>query len=293
MYLVLCGVLTLPVAAQYCSPSIYNGCSGTLYEYIGNVTIGSLNNSSGCVVDPAYSDFTALPAAVLPANVATTITVQVNNYWSSDEVQIFCDWDNNGVLSDAGEIFIIPDPVGPGGSGSTNQLYTGTITPPFGGASVRMRVLLYYGPGSQNPCPNSGAPSYDSYGEIEDYTISVSGGGPVPCSTTFSSPGGPGTVLVSNNPCAPLAGAAYFWAFTFSPGTFPAGGWHGLDIGLAQLVNWYLSGYPFTGTLDGAGASSFGAGGLPNIPIWEVTTLWAPGYGTYLTSYAPQTYTIP
>jgi len=297
IYLVLCGLLTLPAVGQYCSATITNACSGTFYEYIGNVTLGPLNNTSGCNPTPAYSDFTGLGAPTLAIGVGSTINVTVNNYWSTDEVQVYIDWNGNGVFDLPGEEVVLPDPVGPGGSGTTNQLYTGTITAPPGSvATTRMRVVLYYDPAvngnpPNNPCTNS---AVDTFGEIEDYTVNIAGGSAVPCSTSFSSPGGAGTVQVDNNACAPLAGAAYFWAFTFAPGTFPNGGWFGLDIGIAQIVNWYQSGYPFIGTLDGAGASSFAAGGLPSgLQVWEVTTLWAPGYGTFLTSYPPTSYTIP
>jgi GEVED domain len=295
LYLAFCTLLTLPAVGQHCAASISNACSGTTYEYIGNVTLGSLNNTSGCVATPAYSDFTAIAAPTIGIGVAMPVSVQVNNYWSADEVQIYCDWNGNNTFDLPGELTVIPDPVGPGGVGSTNQLYTGSITAPAGAvAIVRMRVVLYYDPANngspaQNPCTSS---AVDSYGEIEDYSVNVAGGSAVPCSTSFTS-SGPGQVTVTNNACAPLAGAAYFWAFTFAQGTFPNGGWFGLDIGIAQLVNWYLTGYPFTGTLDGAGASSFAAAGLPNMQVWEVTTLWAPGYGSFLTAYPPATHTIP
>src|SRR5436190_21264381 len=90
------------------------------------------------------------------------------------------------------------------------------------------------------------------------YTTCTSNCPPAPCALNFTSPNGPGSIQMDHGACPPVAGAAYFVAFTFAQGTFPNGGWFGLDIGIAQIVNWYYSGYPFVGGLDGVGAAVFG-----------------------------------
>jgi hypothetical protein len=291
--LLLC-LLTLPATAQYCAAALGCACSVPYAdEYIANVSFGTLNNSSGCQINPSYSDFTAVTGGDMFPGTANAISVTIGNYWSSDEIFVWCDWNNDFVFDNATELVgsgPSPCPACPGG-GAGPATWTGSITPPaLASGSTRMRVILRYANSTPNSCPT---PATSGFGEVEDYTVNLISG-PIPCTTSFSSPGGPGTILVSNNPCAPLAGAAYFWAFTFAQGTTPAGNWHGLDIGLAQLVNWYLSGYPFTGSLDGAGASSFAAGGLPSgLQFWQVTTTWAPGYGTFLLAYPVTSYTIP
>jgi hypothetical protein len=294
----LCTLLTLPAIGQYCGAGITNACSGTFYEYISNVTIDVVNNTTMCTVTPAYSDYTAVGPANAPVTVATPVSVTVSNYWGGDTIMLWCDWDNSQTFDASGllgnELTILPDN-GPGGSGSAPWTFTGSITPPLGSAvATRMRVILRYDSTLTTPCPTT---ANDTFGEIEDYQLNVvGGGGPIPCTTSFSSPAGAGSVTVTNNACAALAGASYFWAFSFAQGTTPNGNWHGLDIGLAQLVQWYVSGYPFIGTLDGSGASSFGvgAGSLPSgLPIWQVTTTWAPGFTNFLLAYPTTSYVIP
>jgi hypothetical protein len=155
----------MPAVAQYCaSTSSLTNCVN-LEEYIANVTIGSLNNSSACMNAPAYEDYTGLAAPTLTQLQGTQITVTVGNWFSStDTVTVFFDWNGNNVLNDAGEVF--PLLQGTGNSGG-NTLYTGTITPPSGAASTtRMRVKTVYG-SSANPCGSS------SWSNTEDYTVNT------------------------------------------------------------------------------------------------------------------------
>jgi GEVED domain/Secretion system C-terminal sorting domain len=79
-------------------------------------------------------------------------------------VYIWCDWNRNGTLTDAGEaVFASAAGVGP---------FTTNITPPAGTTvgPVRMRIRLTDSGSGPNttPCGNS------TYGEVEDYTLNVS-----------------------------------------------------------------------------------------------------------------------
>jgi hypothetical protein len=289
----LCLALAGQAFGQYCTPSLNNGCTSPSYEWITNVTFLSTNNTTGCTPAPNYADYTALPAPLATPGTSFPISVTVGSYWSGDDIEIYCDWDSNGNLNDAGETTIILDPGGVAGGTGASNTYNGTINVPLlTGGPIRMRVILsYFGP--YGPCPNNGAPNFNTFGEIEDYTVLTPG--VAPCHLAFSSPFGPGSLQMDNTPCAPVAFADYINAITLAAGTFPNGWFFGLDIGWNQLVTEFQSGYPFSGTLDASGSSTFllPAGAPSGLQLWAVSAQFAPGFGPFLFARPPVTYTIP
>jgi hypothetical protein len=137
------------------------GTTNTTFERITNVTMGSINNTSGA---SSYSNYTNLSTNV-SVGVGTSITVTIGNAYTTDRVLIWCDWNRNGTLTDAGEaVFASAQGVGP---------FTTTITPPAGttAGGVRMRIRLTDAGAGPNltPCGTS------TYGEVEDYTLNVTG----------------------------------------------------------------------------------------------------------------------
>lgn len=133
-------------------------------EFISNVTIGTINNSSGCVVTPAYEDYTAQSTAVNP-DTSVPITVTVSNWFSAtDRVSVFCDWNQNLVLDEPGEVTVLTD------GGAPNHIYAGNIIVPVGATigDTRMRVRLAFA--VPTACGTSGT----GFGNIEDYTLEVS-----------------------------------------------------------------------------------------------------------------------
>jgi hypothetical protein len=138
----------------YCTGST----TSTAYERITNVTMGSINNTTGA---SSYSNYTALSTNVVPGT-GTPITVTVGNLYTTDKVYIWCDWNRNGTLTDAGEAVYASVAGGPFGT---------TITAPVGTSTgaVRMRIRLTDSAAGPNatPCGTS------TYGELEDYTLNV------------------------------------------------------------------------------------------------------------------------
>jgi GEVED domain len=290
--ILLCGAaLALPMAGQtYCAAAKTNACSGTLYEFISGVTLPGLANPSGCTITPAYTDYTALPGASLLTGGLNPVAVTVSNYWSTDAVDLYADWNGNGVFTDAGELTTILDPGGvPSGTGQINT-FNANLTPPVGAvASTRLRFVLRYG-GAPNSCPTTAI----TYGEIEDYTIGTYVG-VIPCILQFTAPIGPGSLLMENTDCASVANADYMIAITLAPGLFPNGWFFGLDIAYPDLINEFNTGFPFTGTLSGTGASTFLLpGGVPSgLQIWAVSANFTPGFGVLMYARAPVAYVTP
>ncbi len=153
-------VLATPWVAAYCDAS--GGCD----EYISNVTVAEINNSSAC---DGYADYTGGQAATMSLNVGYPISITNGNPYSSDYAGVWVDWNQDFDFDDAGEAITlsVSSGVGP---------YTGTITPPPTAMSgtTRMRVRIVY---SSTPVPCG----VSSYGEAEDYAVNVSGG-----SSTFT-----------------------------------------------------------------------------------------------------------
>jgi hypothetical protein len=260
-----------------CTASHSGGACG-IDEYISNVTFNTLNNSSACNVSPHYADYTGIGATFVTPNVSYPINVSIGTFWSSDAIDVFCDWNHNGTLNDAGEATTL----------TGAALQTGNILVPATASLgiTLMRVRLRYG-GVANPCGDLG------FGDTEDYRLNV--GGIPPCALLFTSPFGPGSIQMDNTPCAVVAGAAYLNAIALVQGSTPGGWFFGLDIGLNDLVNELQSGYPFSGSLDGSGSSTFVLpGGAPSgLQLWAVSAQFTPGFGAYLMNRGVVTYTIP
>jgi hypothetical protein len=118
---------------------------------------------------------------------------------------------------------------------------------------------------------------------------------PPPCSLQLTSPLGPGSLLVENTACANAAGQSYFMVATTHQGSYPSGWWFGVDISFADLQGQFYTGYPFTGLLDGAGASSYGpVTGLPSgVTLYAVSLNCTPGFGLVTSVRTSISYTIP
>jgi hypothetical protein len=134
-------------------------------EYISTVASGTINNPSGATT---YSNFTALSRNVY-AGSSFSVTVSIGSGFSTDKIYIWCDWNQNGIFTDAGEnVYTSPNGIGP---------FTTTIIPPSnaenGNTRMRIRLTDTANGTSSDPCGTS------SYGEVEDYTLIVAGGVPI------------------------------------------------------------------------------------------------------------------
>jgi len=132
------------------------------YEWISNVTIGSFNNNSDAA---GYTDFTSLTTNLTAGdsyNISLTPEFSgstYNEYW-----KIWIDYNQDGDFDDSNELAY--------DCGSMSKTtVTGSITIPADQGTVvtRMRVSMKYN-AAQTSCESF------SYGEVEDYTVSITAG---------------------------------------------------------------------------------------------------------------------
>ncbi len=138
----------LVLSQSYCTAS--GGCD----EYIQNVKIGTIDNTSEC---DEYHDYTSL-STDLNIGCYYPIEITIGDYFSNDDIGCWIDWNNDKDFEDSGESITIP-------SSSTG---TATINVPASAVVgiTRMRVRVVYST-PLSPCGTS------TYGEVEDYTINI------------------------------------------------------------------------------------------------------------------------
>lgn len=147
--------MTITGVVTYCSATT----TTTTYERITNVTMGSINNTSA---NSSYTNYSALSTNVA-IGTAYPITITIGSAYTTDRVVVFVDWNNNGVFTDAGEtVYTSAIGVGP---------FTGSISVPAGTSTgaKRMRIRLT----DTGAGPNLTSCGASSYGEVEDYTVTV------------------------------------------------------------------------------------------------------------------------
>ncbi len=153
-----------PTPVTYCSS---NGNS-TSDEWISSVSIGDLSNSSGN--NNGYADFTAQTmntsaGASVSFNLSPGFTSGLFGLNSYPEYwRIWIDYNKDGDFDDAGELAF-------DAGGTSESSVSGSFTIPAGVSSgtTRMRVSMKYN-GAPGSCESF------SYGEVEDYTVSISSG---------------------------------------------------------------------------------------------------------------------
>lgn len=145
-------------------------------NYVSNVSIGSINNSSGGNLSSQDNDFTSRGSTMATAGQTVGIQVQSTRLPSSDEyydVYVFCDWDHNGSMGDPGEVYALTTSNNTAGTTTTNYNIAVPVTA-VGGTSI-LRVMVtshpFADPAMPDPC--MGAEPVDLTGEVEDYALEV------------------------------------------------------------------------------------------------------------------------
>ncbi len=161
----------------YCSSNFTN----VTFEHVTNVTFETINNTTvGISGGPV--NYTSQVANVV-AGTASTLSVSIQPD-ALEYVYAWIDWNQNGILNDAGEEYVVASSV------STSGPFTLNITPPLTAVNgpTRMRVMLDYNNNLPDPCRNA------TYGEAEDYTVNVSGGVAPPAAPPYTYSWQPGSL---------------------------------------------------------------------------------------------------
>ncbi len=137
----------------------YCAAGGGCEEYISQVQFGSINKSSGC---NGYADYTGI-STNLQIGASATLTVNNGLAFTGDQCGVWIDWNNDGDFLDANETITVSGTPGLGP-------YTASISSPAGTSSgaKTMRIRITY-TGSVSSCGTT------PYGEVEDYTINLTG----------------------------------------------------------------------------------------------------------------------
>ncbi len=175
----------LLAVTNYCA----SAATSTADEDITNVTIGTLSNVTACSslagsqgtasgTASLYSNFRSAvaPPVLYAIGMTMPISVQVtlcgtSNY--SHQVKVYFDFNHNGLLTDAGEEFIIW-----AYALSGTHTINATVAIPADAlmGTTIMRVVCKESSANFGPCTVS------SYGETEDYTVDLQQ--PLPCTGT-------------------------------------------------------------------------------------------------------------
>ena len=127
-------------------------------EYISNVQFAEINNTTGYT---PYSDFTSIVANVDAGN-SYDITVSNGNTYSTDDLGVWIDWNQDEDFDDPGENVVCES--SNGGQGT----YSIAVPADALGGQTRMRIRIkYYDTDCGSPCGTT------NYGEVEDYTVNV------------------------------------------------------------------------------------------------------------------------
>jgi hypothetical protein len=174
-----CSVNSTPAQltiTNYCASSA--GLTSTGDEEITNVTFGTLNNTTTCAslvgtqgtaagTADLYSNFrAAVPAPSINAGQTIPISVEVTQCDGgtySYQVNAYFDWNQNGLLTDAGESYVIWAYA----SGFTQTITSSINVPATALAGNTIMRIVCKEAAITGPCVVS------SWGETEDYTISV------------------------------------------------------------------------------------------------------------------------
>lgn len=144
-----------------CTPS-----SSQCDEYINNVLLGSINNTSSCSTG-GYLDYANISTSLAKnAAYSATITPAIPagpGAYTNDEVAIWIDYNNDQDFADAGEQvgYVLV-------AAGWSNVFNFTVPSNAVVGTTRMRVRISYSvDGAITPCGNA------SYGETEDYRINI------------------------------------------------------------------------------------------------------------------------
>lgn len=162
---------------QYCMASGTN----TQFEWIQNVKLGSINNTSGA--NGGYANFTNITTTLNKNNIYTiTLTPGFASQAYTEYFRVYIDYNQDLDFDDAGEMVFT--------SNGVTAAISGTFSVPSGAltGNTRMRVIM-------KDAAMSGPCETFTYGEVEDYTVNIQNA----VSTTCTAPSGLSVSSITTN----------------------------------------------------------------------------------------------
>lgn len=159
------------VPATYCQPTYSIACSSG--DYIDNFSFNTLvNNGTGCngnlTPNQNYIYYSGGPTTTVNPGSTYTLSCQSGTTWSQG-IGVWIDYNQNGVFTDPGE-FVYATPSASTLPNSTTITIPGSALP----GVTRLRVMCRYAITIvASDCCNANC----SFGECEDYDITVTGAG--------------------------------------------------------------------------------------------------------------------
>jgi hypothetical protein len=152
----------------YCGPLVFSAA----IEPITNVEFAGIDNRTDAPTNgtPAHEDFTGLSGDVLAGGSYDIVLEGNTDGPFTSRFAVFVDWNQNDVLDDAGEVYEITATIN-GSTGEDGQQAIQSLEVPIDAlqGQTRMRVKKMFGVTDYlDPCFGA------AYGQVEDYSISVS-----------------------------------------------------------------------------------------------------------------------
>ncbi|MDO7874128.1 GEVED domain-containing protein [Hymenobacter sp. ASUV-10] len=205
------------LADCYCKPT-----SSSLDEYFTNVTVGSINNTTGnSVASPisGYADYTVSPTATqttaLMRGNTYTITVTARDNRINSQALLYIDFNRNGVFEQTTPEYKVIGNGPTSGSFPQTLTFSTTFTVPTAAPMglTRLRVRWHNDNNSSDPC------ALGWNGETEDYTVNIIDADLI-VSTTLPIPAGAyNSITITGTGNGTLAGATSVAAgLTVEPG---------------------------------------------------------------------------
>jgi hypothetical protein len=143
-------------APTYCA----SAASSQEYEYIKNVTLGSINNTTAAA---GYANYTNLSTNLTGGSTYTiTLTPGFTGSAYAEYFTVYIDYNQNGVFTNTGETVAKVE-----GKKAVSTTFTVPTTALNG--PTRMRIQMQYGAYETNSCADY------TYGGVQDYTVNING----------------------------------------------------------------------------------------------------------------------
>lgn len=163
--------ITVTSATAPCTAASTNSCAqGNQNEYIASVVLNTLNNSSSCSNYTSQTSTTTLTkGSAYTATITTAIVGSTNTAFVDDELAVWVDFNGDLDFNDVGE------QVGYSIATQTafNTAFNFTVPATAVTGTVKMRVRIHYSGDTEGPISACGD---GTYGEVEDYNISIIAG---------------------------------------------------------------------------------------------------------------------